>query len=74
MALAGSALVAVLGAARAQQPLSTVRTIGHTEGGKVTFTVNSHPDHYHVLRRSRDLTSDRGRAVAVVAGEDGVAT
>lgn len=71
---AGATLAAVLCTAPAQDTLPRVKEIGRTPGGKVTFTVESDPESYHVLRRSRSLSSSSGRAVAVVPGEVGVAT
>ena len=48
-----------------------ITDFGYTPGGKVSFTVKSNADSYHVLRRSPDLLSvGTGRAVAVVPGAE----
>lgn len=47
----------------------TIAEIGYTPGGKVSFTINSNPESYYLLRRSRDLAEvGEGRVVAMVRG------
>ena len=46
-----------------------ITAVGETPGGRISFTLNSDTETYHILRRSRQLhRASRGRAVAMVRG------
>jgi hypothetical protein len=64
-------LLTMVGIISAAEQAVIITDLGHTPGGKVTFTLKSDTNSYHVLRRSRDLLSvGTGRAVAVVRGAE----
>ena len=50
-------------------PEPGITAVGETPGGRISFTLNSDTETYHILRRSRQLhRASRGRAVAMVRG------